>query len=263
MLAQELQAYLRTLNGGWVNIEKTVDTLKSGSPDAEIQGIAVAWMTYTWAIRQALSLGCNVFVTHEPTYYNHWDNDASILGLQAVRDKQALIERSNLVILRCHDLWDQMPEIGIPDSWAHFLGLGQAIAGQGYFRVYDVSGRTAVAVAQAIAERTRHLGQEAVQLIGPADKPVTRLCIGTGAITPFLTLIRDYQADLVICTDDGISHWRDAAFAIDMDIPMIVVNHPVSEEPGMINLADHLRAKFPHIPVHHIPQRCMFRLIGR
>jgi putative NIF3 family GTP cyclohydrolase 1 type 2 len=261
MQAHELQAYLQTLNGGWVHPEKTVDTYKSGSPDAEIRGIAVAWMTYTWALRQAVELECNVFVTHEPTYYNHWDNDPTIMRMQGVLDKQTLIDQNSLVILRCHDLWDQMPEIGIPDSWAHFLGLGPAMGGQGYFRVYGVAGKTALEVAQAVAGRTRHLGQETVQLIGPADKPVTRACIGTGAITPFLTLVKDFQADLVICTDDGITYWRDAAFAIDMDIPMIVVNHPVSEEAGMVNLAKHLQARFPHIPVHHIPQRCMFRLV--
>jgi hypothetical protein len=26
-------------------------------------------------------------------------------------------------------------------------------------------------------------------------------------------------------------------------------------------LADHLRRKFPQVPVHHIPQRCMYTLV--
>jgi len=167
-----------------------------------------------------------------------------------------------LIILRCHDLWDQMPREGIPDAWGELLGLGEAIDGEGFFRVYDGAGRTALEVAQQVTARTRHLGQEAVELIGPADKTVTRVAIGTGAITPFLTFIEEYKADLAICTDDGISYWRDRAFAIDMGIPLIVVNHAASEEAGMMSLASHLRAKFFHIPIHHIPQRCMYRLVG-
>ena len=71
-----------------------------------------------------------------------------------------------------------------------------------------------------------------------------------------------YQVDLAICSDDGTTYWRDAAYAIDMGIPMVVVNHPVSEEAGMINLAQCLQAQFPELPVLHIPQRCMYRLVG-
>ena len=261
MQAHELQAFLRSLNGGWMNLDKTVDTYKSGDPATEVRGIAVGWMSYTWALRRALDLGCNVFVTHEPTYYDHYDNNERMFGMPGVRDKQRFIEDSGLVILRCHDLWDQVPGIGIPDSWADFLGLGQAVAGSGYFRVYDVSGRTARDVASQVAERTRPLGQQAVQLIGPANKLVTRLCIGTGAITPFLNSLTTYKIDLMLCTDDGITYWRDAAYAIDHDVPIIVVNHAVSEEAGLVNLANRLRAQFPDVPVHHIPQRCMYQLV--
>jgi putative NIF3 family GTP cyclohydrolase 1 type 2 len=259
--ASELLAFLRSLNGGWVNPDRTVDTFKAGDPETEIQGIAVGWMSYTWALKEAVALGCNLFITHEPTFFDHFDANPEILRLPAVREKRRFIEDNGLVILRCHDLWDQMPNVGIPDSWGEFLGLGQAIDGEGYFRVYEVSGRSALQVAQQVAERTIHLGQEAVQLIGPGDRRVTRVGIGTGAITPFLKLIETYRIDLAVCTDDGITYWRDAAFAIDMGIPMIVVNHAVSEEAGMLNLANQLRSSFPGVPVHHIGQRCMYHLV--
>jgi putative NIF3 family GTP cyclohydrolase 1 type 2 len=262
MLARDLQAYLRSLNGGWMDLDKTVDTYKSGDPDTEVRGIAVSWMSTTWALKQALDLGCNVFVTHEPTYYNHHDDPASpIFDLPGVREKQQFIEESGLVIIRCHDLWDQVPGIGIPDSWGAALGLGKAIDGKGYYRIYDVSGRTAGNVAQQVATHTRAFGQEAVQLIGNPDKPVTRAAIGTGAITPLFNLVREYAIDLAICTDDGFTYWQHGAYAIDRDIPVIVVNHATSEEAGMINLAQHLREHFPDVPVHHIRQGCVYQLI--
>jgi hypothetical protein len=113
-----------------------------------------------------------------------------------------------------------------------------------------------------VAERTRPFGQQAVQLIGPPDKAVHHACIGTGAITPLLSWLIEYDVDLAICTDDGIAYWRDGGYTIDIEIPMIVVNHAVSEEAGMIALAKHLQTQFPDVPVHHIPQRCMYRLVG-
>jgi hypothetical protein len=124
--------------------------------------------------------------------------------------------------------------------------------------VYDASGKT----AGDVARRTRSLGQQGVQLFGPANRPVSRLAIGTGAITPFFHFIEAYEADGAICSDDGIACWRDGALAIDTGIPMVVVHHPISEEPGMVNLARHLADSFPSVPVHHIPQGCMYQLVG-
>ena len=262
MKAQELREYLKSMDSGWVNWEKTVDTFKSGDAEAEIKGIAVGWMGYTWALKRALELNCNVFVTHEPTYYNHWDNDEKIFRYESVRAKRQFIEENGLVILRCHDLWDGVRDIGIPDSWAKQLGFDNPIAGEGYYRVYDVSGSTARAVAERVAVHTQSLGQQAVQLIGPADAPVSRVAIGTGAITPFTHLIDTYGVDLAICSDDGFTYWRDGALSIDMGIPVIVVNHAVSEIYGMQLLAEHLKRRFPDVPVHFIPQSCIFQLIS-
>jgi hypothetical protein len=262
MKARDLRDYLFSLNGGWVDPDQTVDTFKAGDPEVEIRGIAVGWMGYIWALQQALELGCNVFVTHEPTFYDHYDQDPQIFELPGVAEKQRFIQENGLVILRCHDLWDQVPGIGIPDSWGDWLGLGPKTGGEGYFRFYDVSGRTALDVARQVAERVKAFGQAAVELIGPGDSLVTRASVGTGAIISNLTMSSRYGADLVIATDDGIRQWQDGAYAIDMNIPIIVVNHAVSEEAGLANLARHLQSRFPDIAVHHIPQRCMFQLVG-
>src|SRR5512139_3975060 len=149
MKAIEIQSYLRSLNRGWMDLDKTVDTFKAGDPQAEVRGIAVGWMSYTWALERAVQLGCNLFITHEPTFYDHFDRDLPDLPWAA--PKKQFIQQNQLIVLRCHDLWDQVPEIGIPDSWGSWLGLGNPVAGEGYYRVYDVSGRTAGEVAKQVA----------------------------------------------------------------------------------------------------------------
>lgn len=261
MIAQDVQDYLQSLACDWIYPENTVDTFKAGDPVTPLRGMAVAWMSYTWAIERALELDCNVFITHEPTYYNHWDNDDDIFRFRQIRAKRQFIKESGLVIIRCHDLWDQIKDIGIPDSWGRLLQLGQAIDGDAYTRVYEVGPTTAAAIAEHIAGCTAPFGQPGVQLIGRREKIVRRICIGTGAITPYLDCVEKYQVDLAICSDDGIDYWRDGGFAIDMDIPIVVVNHPVSEEIGVMSLAENLSQRFPSIPVHHIRQRCMYELV--
>lgn len=262
MIAQDVQTYLQSLANHWQYPEDTVDTFKAGDPQAVVSGIAVGWMSYTWALQQALDLGCNVFITHEPTYYSHWDNNEDILRLASVRAKKRFIEENDLVIVRCHDLWDQMTDIGIPDSWGQLLELGNAIDGDTYIRVYETGGRRADDLARHVAGRTAAYGQPGVQLIGSSDKVVHRISTGTGAITPYLGCVERFEIDLAICTDDGMHYWRDGGFAIDMDIPIIVVNHTVSEEVGIQRLSEQLRRRFPTVPVHHIRQRCIYRLFG-
>lgn len=262
MTAQELLDYFRSLNGGWVDPEKTVDTIKAGDPGTEIRGIAVGWMSYTWALKRALELGCNVFVTHEPTYYNHHDDDPEIFRYGSAQEKRDLVEEAGMVIMRCHDLWDRMPGIGITDSWASFLGFSEPIDGEGYLRVFDGEGRSAGEIARGVVDKTRELGQDTVQVIGPLDTQVSRLCLGTGACTPLRTFLDQYHADMAICTDDGLVYWRDAALAIDMELPLVVVNHGVSEEPGVESLARHLKARFANIPVHYVAQKCMYGVVA-
>jgi len=259
MKANELHRYLTELDGG--RGEDTVDLIIAGDGDVEITGIAVGWMSYTWALREAVALGCNVFITHEPTFCAHRDNDESIFRFPAVAAKRQFIADSGLVVIRCHDLWDKYPRLGIPDSWAETLGMGEAIDGEGYFRVYDAGGESAIEIARRVARRTQRFGQPGVQLIGPADKPVHRVAVGTGAITPYAMFIEELRADLAICSDDGSCYWRDGALAIETGIPLLVVHHQVSEEPGMIHLAQYLGQTFGEIPVHHIAQRCMYQLV--
>ena len=98
MNARDVREYLKTMDGGWVNWENTVDTFKSGDPTTEVRGIAVGWMGYTWTLQRALELDCNMFITHEPTYYNHHDTDQNVFRYQGVAAKRKMIEEPGHVI---------------------------------------------------------------------------------------------------------------------------------------------------------------------
>ncbi|MHC4330097.1 MAG: Nif3-like dinuclear metal center hexameric protein [Planctomycetota bacterium] len=262
LAAGDVHNYLRSLGAGWVDSTRTVDTFKAGSPAIPVKGIAVGWMSYFSSLRRAVELDCNLFVTHEPTYYDHRDKDQSVFEFETARKKKEFIEEHNLSIIRCHDVWDQYLKLGIPDSWGSFLGFKNCVLTRNFYRVYELPAVKAIHLARHVAGKIANLGQQGVQLVGPADKTVSRVAIGTGAITPFRFMVKELKADVIIATDDGISYWRDAALAIDMDFPMIVVNHPCSEEFGMKNLAAHLSEEYPAVPVHHIPQKCMYKIIN-
>lgn len=260
MVVGEVKALLDSMRDqvGLLKDKRTVDRfIELADPDIEVTGIAVGWMSYRWALEEARRLGCNCFITHEPTYYDHLDSDPVYTSLRPAEEKRTFLRRNKMSVLRCHDLWDLLPGIGIPDSWVEFLSLGQPIGGEGYFRVIDVGDITLADLASRIVDRVSVFGQNTAQVIGDPGMRVHRLVVGTGAITPFHKFATGFGADVALCTDDGFLYWRDGALAVDTGFPVVVVHHHVAEESGMMNLAKYLQERVA-VPVHHIAQKCPF-----
>ena len=195
LTAGDVHNYLRSLGADWVDSARTVDTFKAGSPDMLVKGIAVGWMSYFDSLRRAVELNCNLFITHEPTYYDHRDKDQSIFEFETARKKKGFIEEHDLSVIRCHDVWDQYPKLGIPDSWGSFLGFKNCVGTRNFYRVYELPAAKAIDLARHVAGKIATLGQQGVQLVGPADKIVSRVAIGTGAITPFRFMIKELKPE--------------------------------------------------------------------
>lgn len=259
MKAIDLDRHMRAV-GEWVDWEHTCDGFKSGSPETEVRRIAVAWQSTFPALREAHESGCNLFITHEPTFYTHMDDDADVFRYDHARRKKEFLEETGMAIYRCHDVWDAMPGIGIVDSWARGLGFeGEPVARDRFHVAHSVEG-TVRDVAERLREKVKAIGQERVLVIGDLDQPVSRIALGTGAITQ-LYVMADLGADIVVGTDDGMNLWSAGEWCLDRGLPLIIVNHCTAEEWGMMNLAHYVAGSFPQVLVKHIPQGCTYRLI--
>jgi len=56
----------------------TVDTLKAGDPNTVVTGIATTFMDTYSVLEQAAATGKNLIITHEPTFYNHLDDQSPL-----------------------------------------------------------------------------------------------------------------------------------------------------------------------------------------
>jgi putative NIF3 family GTP cyclohydrolase 1 type 2 len=268
MRALDLDRHMRQV-GTWVDWEHTVDTFKAGNSETEVRGIAVAWQSQWPTLKAAHAAGCNLFVTHEPTYYVHRDDDPSAFDDKDTAAKRAWLEDTDMVVYRCHDVWDVMPAHGIRDSWARGLGLlGPPLAADdhGWYGLYHVAPQTVQELAQNLAARVSAIGQDQVQVVGDLTRTVERLAIGTGAAcrVPAMAQLQDdtgRSPDALLVTDDGMSFWRDGSWALDRDLPLLVVNHATAEEWGMQSLAEYLQVHFPGVPVQHFPQGCQYQSV--
>jgi NIF3 (NGG1p interacting factor 3) len=77
----------------------TVDTIKLGDPSQPLKSIAVTFLASMEVIEQAVSLGANLLITHEPTFYNHPD-ETDWLGANPVYiAKRRLAEEAGLRVV--------------------------------------------------------------------------------------------------------------------------------------------------------------------
>jgi putative NIF3 family GTP cyclohydrolase 1 type 2 len=241
----------------WNNWSQTCDGFIWGDPDRDLTGVAVCWSSKRPQIQSALDEGCNLYITHEPLY-PYVSHTSFMHPLEP--EKTRLLRESRIVAYRCHDVLDMMPEIGIPDSWARFLGFENPVATRNYYRAYALEeGTTARKLAETILEKLPSIGQDVVHLLGPLNKEVTRLVVGTGAITNFRVMAQ--MGDVLMLTDDGTRLWETAQWSVDTETPILLVNHATAEEPGVRALAGFLRDKLP-APVHFIPQGCLYTSIS-
>lgn len=258
MKAIEINLYLKSLISDLP--ENTVDRVIYGDPDREVSGISVCWMPYIDAIKESKRLGTNVMVVHEPTFYTHRDLQGDTAYLDAVSAKKKIIDENQITIIRCHDVWDIMPQMGIPFIWGRFLDLGEPFKIKEYLHVYKIAPQKAIEFAKRIVKMTSVLGQEAIGFYGDPNRKVTKVGVGTGCICDPWDLYR-MGADIVIVVDDMMRSWEAGEWCNDTGFPAIVVNHAVSEEPAMSSLTDLLKKRFPGLKIINIPQKSSYMTV--
>jgi len=254
----------------WVDPAKTVDCIIVGNPEKEIHHVLVTWISSFKAVKAAIERGFDMLITHEPTFWVHGGEiermenwESASLKKQSALKKRRFIEQNGLVVLRNHDVWDRMPEIGIPWAWARFLGLGEkpaVIGAKGYQHRYDIKPLSLDALAKKIAERTATIGESTVQVIGDSARKVSKIGIGTGCGCDIYAY-QEMGCDVSIVCDDGSIYWSGIQYAIDNNHPVIRVNHGTSEEPGMVTLTKYMNDHLP-VKAEHLPHGSSFRLVS-
>ena len=260
MKAKDLHTHMQK-TGDWVDWEKTCDRFLAGDPESNVKGIAVSWMPTFRNLEKALELDCNLFVTHEPLYACEADESRLIRPGDAWVRKKRWLEKTMMVVYRCHDLWDDYPEVGIHGAWAKWLGFdGNPLVQRRFYEVHQVREATLEELAQKILEKVKPLGQEVVHMVGDPRAKVSRIALGTGATTNYRQMY-DMNADVLLLTDDGTRLWESGQWALDMGVSLVLVNHSTAEEPGMMTLAGYIQDVFPDILVKHIPVGCIYKAV--
>jgi putative NIF3 family GTP cyclohydrolase 1 type 2 len=257
MNVREVVGVILDLNGGR-KFEKTCDQLIEGNWDQPVTGVITTFMATVEVIRRAIAMGCNLVITHEPTYFTGSDRLEWVKADPVYQKKKALIDDNRISIWRYHD------HMHSGDTDLIYAGLLKDLGWTDYrdrgFPLPHCYAIPSTSVAALVGFLKKALGMEVIQVVGDPEMKCSRVGIlvgggslGLGQEEMPAKLMNDQQLDVMICGE--ITEWtlsayvRDAA-SLGLNKAMIIVGHERSEEPGMKELADRLQPLLEEIPVH-------------
>src|SRR6185369_7650338 len=100
---------------------ETVDTFKTGNPDTKVKGIVTSFSATLDVMQRGIASGKNLFIVHEPTFYNHQDSTKDLAGDPVYTAKQSYADKNDVVVWRFHDHWHARRPDGI------FTGMTEAL----------------------------------------------------------------------------------------------------------------------------------------
>jgi putative NIF3 family GTP cyclohydrolase 1 type 2 len=234
---------------------KTVDTYKGGNENIEITGIASTFLATLDVLKKAHEKGLNMVITHEPTFYNHFDNiDEYGDSDPIVQDKMNFIKKNNMVVFRFHDHIHKMEHDGI------YAGVVQKLGWDGYEKsrrpyLYTLPETT---VGDLAKELENLFKVETIRVVGDPQMKFTKASLVLGAPGP-ARQIESLQRDDVEVMIGGETHeWETVEYVRDAvsmgkKKALLLIGHANSEEAGMEYCADWLKDFITEVPIEFIP----------
>ena len=234
--------------------EKTVDTFKSGNPDAPVTGIAVTMMATMDVLQRASAKGLNFVITHEPTFYSHEDVPEGMPESDPVwAEKRAFIEKHGMVVWRFHDHWHMRKPDGIEAGMVHALGW-ESYQNAGNQYLFVLPETTVKKLAEEVAKK---LDSPVVRVVGEPETKVTKVGLSPG----FAGFVRETHAlesdDVQVLLVGETREWETVEYAADAVTQgrkkaLIVLGHIPSEQAGMEECTSWLKGFVKDVPVEFV-----------
>jgi len=231
----------------------TVDTFKAGDPDTAVSGIATTFMASLDVLQRAAASGKNFVITHEPTFYNHFEKTDAIEGDKVLAEKRAFIEKHGMVVWRFHDHWHRRQPDGISQGMARQLGW-EKYRSPDDPALYELPETTLRGLAEKLKDQ---LGASVVRVVGKPKMKVrvAALLPGAGGSVGQIRMLQRDDVEVVLAGEtpewETVEYVRDAVTAGKAKA-LVLLGHANSEEAGMENCAAWLKGFIAEVPVEFI-----------
>ena len=232
-------------------IDDTVDTLKAGDAAQPVTGVVTSFMATMDVLRQAVVVGANFVITHEPTFYNHRDAVDWLQADPTYLAKRAYLEARRLAVWRFHDHWHRYAGDGILTGVVRQLGW-EAYQSPSAPYEFDLPPQPLAALVLHLQTR---LGARHLRVLGPAEMTCRQVLLLPGSPPSEWQLEAVRAAEVVITGETlewQVEEYARDALALGQTKALILLGHERSEEAGMAYLAEWLTARLPGVPVRHV-----------
>lgn len=233
---------------------ETVDTLKTGDAGWNVRAVAVTFMATYEVIEQAIKLGTDLIITHEPTFYGHTDETVWLEHDSVYLAKRRLIDEHHIAIWRFHDYLHALQ----PDPTITWLLKALDWTTYAFPEQPFVCKLPARSLHDLVLEIKSKLGLATVQVVGDMQMTCETVgfLVGASGGQVHIGALSGWSLDVLVCGE--INEWetneyvRDA-IATGHSQALIVVGHSVSEEDGVRETTFWLQERLPEIPITFIP----------
>jgi putative NIF3 family GTP cyclohydrolase 1 type 2 len=229
------------------------DTFKFGGPDTEVRGIATSMFCTFDVVKRAAEAGYNMILPHEVTYWNDRDDVSIVSSDPLYKAKVDFMREHNMVVFRVHDhMHSQRPDF-------LYVGLARALGLDSKYETSPESHRFVIpetTLGALASDFQKRLGGRTVRVVGNSNAKVRRVQIGVGYATP---AVNSPDIDVVVSgeqqeTDGNLDSPEYVLDAVSLGITKgwIMLGHAISEEQGMLEMAQWVKSFVPEVPVELI-----------
>ena len=250
---QVLDRMKQNVGGPWR--DGGVDHFTVGGPETVVRGISTVMMCTFDALKDSLKAGCNMVISHEPTYWSHPDRLDDIKDDPLYKVKLDYVTRNNMVVWHFHDHWHALrPVDGIHVGEAAQLGWTQ-YQHKGNERYYTLPPMTLLDMARHIQQT---LDARTMRIVGDPALVVSKMYASYGNFGGITgaAILDGPDCDVMVIGE-----------AQDWDLPMyvqdtmtaggkkafIMIGHDKSEQWGMKYCAEWLSGFIKEIPCKFVP----------
>lgn len=220
----------------------TADTFKIGDPERELTRVALCFIATPNLIKEAAAWGAEMIITHEPTFYQHWDE---MTPYKFAAAKKELLKKTGVTLFRYHD----HPHTNEGrDLFSE--GFIEELGWQGTFEnplvfVLDEP----MSPREMVRDLENVLDSKHIRVAGEVDRPTNRVALLLGARGGEWNDYFLMSEDVDVAIGGEVCEWaicEGARDATQLGIPKtaIVMGHCASERDGMKYITRIMQDKF-------------------
>ncbi len=259
MNAQEISKYLEELAPKSLAYEGEEFDFIFGDESKDIKKIGVTWRPTVDVLKQAAQDNVDFLITHEPLF--HSEKSAIIpkeeLTFSPNYERKRILSENNILVYRYHSQWDDAEE-GNNNTLVKLFNL-QNVIRIPYGRVGEITPTSLIEFVKIVKDK---LNCPNLLLTSNEDnQTISKVAVISGSgnsLIEMIEYVKQKGADVLISGD--IADGR-ARYGIEIDLPIIDVGGYYSEKPGMKNLHELLKKKFPELEVEFIDTKKPWRVL--